>query len=170
MSQPPPYTPNGPPPNPDRRPLPPGWIEQWDSNYKTWFYVNTAENPPRSSWVHPLGPAPPAPQPSGYAPPSGPPPPDNRGYSPYPLKADTTKGITSPLPNNGARLLHHPEDTRVTAALRRRAVIPHTAVARLPRKTGVGSDRTPPSLLRSFSRRLQRSPARGWVPLCWQVR
>ncbi|KAI0366203.1 hypothetical protein BV20DRAFT_1124411 [Pilatotrama ljubarskyi] len=84
MSQPPPYSPNGPPPNPDRRPLPPGWIEQWDSNYKAWFYVNTAENPPRSSWVHPLGPAPPTPQPSGFAPPPGPPPPDNRSYSPYP--------------------------------------------------------------------------------------
>ncbi|KAI9063494.1 hypothetical protein FKP32DRAFT_722968 [Trametes sanguinea] len=49
MSQPPPYgSPGGPPPNPDRRPLPPGWIEQWDSNYKAWFYVNTAENPPRA--------------------------------------------------------------------------------------------------------------------------
>ncbi|KAI0676707.1 hypothetical protein C8Q78DRAFT_1073498 [Trametes maxima] len=91
MSQPPPYSPNGPPPNPDRRPLPPGWVEQWDNNYKTWFYVNTSENPPRSSWVHPLGPAPPA-QPSGYAPPSGPPPPDNRGYSPYPPQVSSPPG------------------------------------------------------------------------------
>lgn len=33
MSQPPPYSSNGPPINPDRRPLPPGWIEQWDARY-----------------------------------------------------------------------------------------------------------------------------------------
>ncbi|KAI8984943.1 hypothetical protein BD414DRAFT_71103 [Trametes punicea] len=101
MSQPPPYSPNGPPPNPDRRPLPPGWIEQWDPNYKAWFYVNTAENPPRSSWVHPLGPAPPAPQPSGYAPPPGPPPPD-RSYSPYPPQGGYTPGYySSPPPQGG---------------------------------------------------------------------
>ncbi|KAH9843787.1 uncharacterized protein C8Q71DRAFT_730047 [Rhodofomes roseus] len=87
MSQPPPYSSrpyseNQPRENPDRRPLPPGWISQWDSNYNAWFYVNTQENPPRSSWVHPLGP-PGSPRPqAGYAPPSGPPPPDNRGYSP----------------------------------------------------------------------------------------
>ncbi|OBZ71854.1 hypothetical protein A0H81_08115 [Grifola frondosa] len=85
MSQPPPYGPSGGrPSNPDKRPLPPGWIEQYDSSYNAWFYVNTMEQPPRSSWVHPLGP-PNSPQPpSAYAPPSGPPPPDNRGYSPYP--------------------------------------------------------------------------------------
>ncbi|RPD74612.1 hypothetical protein L226DRAFT_560752 [Lentinus tigrinus ALCF2SS1-7] len=100
MSQPPPYTPpNGPPRNPDTRPLPPGWIERYDENYKTWFYVNTAENPPRSSWVHPLGPAPPAPPPSGYAPPAGPPPPnDNRGYSPYPPQGGYNQGYGQPPP------------------------------------------------------------------------
>ncbi|EPT03166.1 hypothetical protein FOMPIDRAFT_1035543 [Fomitopsis schrenkii] len=89
MSQPPPYSsrpysPNPPPrENPDRRPLPPGWIAQWDSNYNAWFYVNTQDNPPRSSWVHPLGPpGSPTPQ-SSYAPPPGPPPPNSRGaYSP----------------------------------------------------------------------------------------
>ncbi|KZT74466.1 hypothetical protein DAEQUDRAFT_782151 [Daedalea quercina L-15889] len=86
MSQPPPYSrpysPNLPPrENPDRRPLPPGWTSQWDSNYNAWFYVNTQENPPRSSWVHPLGP-PGSPAPQSYAPPLGPPPPDSRGYSP----------------------------------------------------------------------------------------
>ncbi|KAL7281992.1 hypothetical protein PYCCODRAFT_1436031 [Trametes coccinea BRFM310] len=98
MSQPPPYgSPGGPPPNPDRRPLPPGWIEQWDANYKAWFYVNTAENPPRSSWVHPLGPPPPAPQPSGYAPPPGPPPPD-RSYSPYPPQGGYGSGYGQPPP------------------------------------------------------------------------
>ncbi|KAI0786501.1 hypothetical protein C8Q75DRAFT_276476 [Abortiporus biennis] len=39
MASPPPYTPT----NPDRRELPPGWIEQYDKNYKAWFYVNTRE-------------------------------------------------------------------------------------------------------------------------------
>ena len=128
MSQPPPYQqPGGYPPNPDRRPLPQGWIERYDERcafvasrcgpgvlIDTYvprprlatglgeprtihpivaissnklsvldrFYVNTFENPPRSSWVHPLGPAPPSPQPSGYAPPSGPPPPSGSPYPP----------------------------------------------------------------------------------------
>ncbi|THH01748.1 hypothetical protein EW026_g1015 [Hermanssonia centrifuga] len=76
----------GAPTNPDTRPLPPGWVQQYDSNYKAWFYVNTAINPPQPSWVHPLGAPPPIPSPQGFAPPPGPPPPDNRGYnsSPYP--------------------------------------------------------------------------------------
>ncbi|EPQ59712.1 hypothetical protein GLOTRDRAFT_114321 [Gloeophyllum trabeum ATCC 11539] len=81
MSQPPPY--NAPPPeNPDRRPLPPGWIQQYDHKYKAWFYVNTQESPPRSSWVHPLGPpGSPAP-PSNFAPPPGAPPRDAYGPGP----------------------------------------------------------------------------------------
>lgn len=33
MSAPPPY---GTPENPDRRPLPDGWTQQYDPNYKTW--------------------------------------------------------------------------------------------------------------------------------------
>ncbi|KAF9032647.1 hypothetical protein BDZ89DRAFT_573029 [Hymenopellis radicata] len=77
MSQPPAYG-EQPPVNPDSRPLPPGWVTQYDANYKTWFYVNTHANPPTPSWTHPLGPPPPPP--SQFTPPSGPPPPDNRGY------------------------------------------------------------------------------------------
>ncbi|PIL36626.1 hypothetical protein GSI_00315 [Ganoderma sinense ZZ0214-1] len=87
MSQPPPY---GPPSNPDRRPLPQGWIEKYDERYQAWFYVNTLENPPRSSWVHPLGAAPP----EGYGPPSGPPPP-NQYNNPYPPPGGYNQG---PLP------------------------------------------------------------------------
>ncbi|KAH0839548.1 hypothetical protein J3R83DRAFT_434 [Lanmaoa asiatica] len=60
-----------PPPNPDMRDLPYGWIQQ----YNWEFYVNTREQPPRSSWEHPLGPIP-----QGFVPPLGPPPPD-RSYS-----------------------------------------------------------------------------------------
>jgi len=80
--QPPPYEAGSKPVNPDKRELPAGWIEQYDKSYNTWFYVNTRENPPKSSWEHPLGPLPPAPAPQSFAPPPGPPPPDNRG-SPY---------------------------------------------------------------------------------------
>ncbi|KAG2345023.1 hypothetical protein BDR05DRAFT_144831 [Suillus weaverae] len=66
-----------PPPNIDSRPLPRGWLAQYNWEYKAWFYVNEMEHPPRSSWEHPLGP----PQ---YTPPPGPPPP-NRDFnrSPY---------------------------------------------------------------------------------------
>ncbi|KAI0761750.1 hypothetical protein BC629DRAFT_1597274 [Irpex lacteus] len=71
------------PQNPDARPLPPGWIQQYDRNYNTWFYVNTTTNPPQSSWTHPAGPAPPPP--ANFAPPAGPPPPNSPyGQQPYP--------------------------------------------------------------------------------------
>ncbi|KAN0097854.1 hypothetical protein V8E55_002300 [Tylopilus felleus] len=63
-----------PPPNPDTRELPYGWIQQYNWEFRQWFYVNTRENPPRSGWEHPLGPIP-----QGYAPPLGPPP----SRSPY---------------------------------------------------------------------------------------
>ncbi|KAF9224413.1 hypothetical protein BS17DRAFT_801869 [Gyrodon lividus] len=66
---------SSPPLNPDTRELPPGWIEQYNWDYRQWFYVNTREQPPRSSWEHPLGP-----MPQGFAAPLGPPPPD-RSYS-----------------------------------------------------------------------------------------
>lgn len=46
------------------------------------FYVNTTANPPVTTWVHPLGPAPPpGPPPAPYSPPAGPPPPTNTGYN-----------------------------------------------------------------------------------------
>ncbi|KAH7105262.1 hypothetical protein BKA62DRAFT_689181 [Auriculariales sp. MPI-PUGE-AT-0066] len=61
-----------PPKNPDSRPLPEGWIEQWDSNHNTWFYVDTRKTPPVSSWTHPANLA--TSGPSSYAPPSGAPP------------------------------------------------------------------------------------------------
>jgi len=94
MSQPPPYGYTN-PSNPDKRPLPPGWIEQYESNYKAWFYVNTQEQPPRPSWVHPLGPPPPNnPPPSQYSPPAGPPPPSNQSpqYGGYGAPAGPSYG------------------------------------------------------------------------------
>ncbi|KAG8855675.1 hypothetical protein FRB96_006719 [Tulasnella sp. 330] len=36
------------------RPLPDGWIRQFDSNHSQYFYVDTRANPTRSIWVHPL--------------------------------------------------------------------------------------------------------------------
>jgi len=65
--------------NPDTRPLPAGWIEQYDPNYKTWFYVDTGARPPMSSWQHPatlVTSPPPYPPPSttrgvGYPPQQG---------------------------------------------------------------------------------------------------
>ena len=35
----------------DSRPLPDGWIKQWNEQYSTNFYVNTRASPPESSWV-----------------------------------------------------------------------------------------------------------------------
>ncbi|KAG8834188.1 hypothetical protein FRC20_007518, partial [Serendipita sp. 405] len=45
----------GGPENPDKRPLPPGWITQFDKNYNAWYYVKTDENPPVTIWEHPVG-------------------------------------------------------------------------------------------------------------------
>ncbi|KAF9268330.1 hypothetical protein L218DRAFT_609983 [Marasmius fiardii PR-910] len=49
--------------NPDTRALPPGWLTQYDPNYRTWYYVNTKVQPPEITWNHPL---------------------DNRGYNQSP--------------------------------------------------------------------------------------
>lgn len=57
--------------NPDRRPLPDGWIAQYDPNYKAWYYVNTLAKPPIPTWIHPLGPA--TPSLPEYSPPAVPP-------------------------------------------------------------------------------------------------
>ena len=38
----------------EARPLPTGWIRQWDTTEHHQFYVDTKANPPRSIWVHPL--------------------------------------------------------------------------------------------------------------------
>ncbi|KAG1753273.1 hypothetical protein EDB19DRAFT_1668361 [Suillus lakei] len=77
---------SSPPPNPDLRPLPRGWLAQYNWEYKAWFYVNEMEQPPRSSWEHPLGP----PQ---YTPPPGPPPP-NRDFNRSPYQGGYNQGPT----------------------------------------------------------------------------
>ncbi|KAF2197977.1 hypothetical protein GQ43DRAFT_443764 [Delitschia confertaspora ATCC 74209] len=37
----------------ESRPLPPGWVRQFDTESHHQFFVDTTKNPPRSIWVHP---------------------------------------------------------------------------------------------------------------------
>jgi hypothetical protein len=37
----------------ENRPLPPGWVRQFDTQEQHQFFVDTTANPPRSIWVHP---------------------------------------------------------------------------------------------------------------------
>lgn len=37
----------------EHRPLPDGWVRQWDNKEKHQFFVDTKADPPRSTWVHP---------------------------------------------------------------------------------------------------------------------
>jgi hypothetical protein len=43
----------------DTRPLPPGWVSQWDPNAARYFYVDTTKNPPVSTWDDPRDAPPP---------------------------------------------------------------------------------------------------------------
>ncbi|KAI0253038.1 hypothetical protein BJV78DRAFT_235555 [Lactifluus subvellereus] len=89
MSAPPPYSTPRPTENPDRRPLPHGWITQYDRNYQAWYYVDTNKSPTQSQWNHPFDPhmsSPPTnsnPNPGYQPPPNLPPsrPPYNSSFS-----------------------------------------------------------------------------------------
>ncbi|RIA87664.1 hypothetical protein C1645_807183 [Glomus cerebriforme] len=35
------------------RPLPPGWVSQWEPNVRRYFYVDTTKNPPVITWDDP---------------------------------------------------------------------------------------------------------------------
>ncbi|CAG8519614.1 1957_t:CDS:2, partial [Racocetra persica] len=37
----------------DSRPLPPGWVSQYDHNYKRYYFVDTTKQPPVSTWDDP---------------------------------------------------------------------------------------------------------------------
>ncbi|KDR85221.1 hypothetical protein GALMADRAFT_233941 [Galerina marginata CBS 339.88] len=39
--------------NPDRRSLPPGWVTQFDSRRKIWYYINLEAATPQVSFIHP---------------------------------------------------------------------------------------------------------------------
>ncbi|KAI8449070.1 hypothetical protein BY996DRAFT_6414326 [Phakopsora pachyrhizi] len=34
-------------------PLPRGWLKDWDPNHKAWYYVDTRQNPPQTTWKDP---------------------------------------------------------------------------------------------------------------------
>ncbi|TKX26053.1 hypothetical protein C1H76_1686 [Elsinoe australis] len=38
----------------EHRPLPRGWVRQWDTKEHHQFFVDTKADPPRSIWIHPL--------------------------------------------------------------------------------------------------------------------
>lgn len=38
----------------EARPLPTGWIRQWDTTEQHQYFVDTKADPPRSIWVHPM--------------------------------------------------------------------------------------------------------------------
>lgn len=85
LSPPPQLTTPGQPENPDKRPLPAGWVQQYDSGYaldhsgplyrslisdiyshKSWFYVDISAPNPSPSWAHPLGPLSTSPVPGAH--------------------------------------------------------------------------------------------------------
>jgi len=86
--------------NPDKRPLPSGWIEEYDPSYKTWFYVDTRRIPPASSWTHPaaLAPPPPGPPPQQYAAPTTPAPPNVGNPPPQGYRNPSPQGYRNPPP------------------------------------------------------------------------
>ncbi|KAF8629638.1 hypothetical protein AX15_003369 [Amanita polypyramis BW_CC] len=73
--------------NPDKRPLPSGWVSQYNPDYRTWYYINTTAHPPLSTWVHPLDSPSQAPPTSQYAAPPGSPPPPNYSSRPAPTQS-----------------------------------------------------------------------------------
>jgi hypothetical protein len=91
----------GDPENPDKRPLPHGWIQQYDSryvvlspmlyvstgvhsSYKTWFYVDTNAANLTPSWTHPSGPRPTSQGPQPTSGPASPAPPKATSPPPQP--------------------------------------------------------------------------------------
>ena len=100
----PPIAVPGEPENPDKRPLPTGWIEQYDSRYlassfnfplltcgpsshKAFFYVNTAAPNPSPTWTHP-------------GPPSHTAAPGTTSTSPYNTISSPTQSATPGQPEN----------------------------------------------------------------------
>ncbi|TIB95741.1 hypothetical protein E3Q18_03511 [Wallemia mellicola] len=93
--------------NDDNRPLPQGWIKDFDPQYNRPFYVNTNVEPPVSIWVHPLDdPSYNQQSKSSFAPPAGPPP-EAAGGSPY------SSSHNSPMPQPGSNSpMPPPQQTR----------------------------------------------------------
>ncbi|KAF9150150.1 hypothetical protein BG015_008043 [Linnemannia schmuckeri] len=64
----------------NQRPLPPGWISQFDPNYQAYFYIDERTNPPTITWEDPRPAYYMAQERGQYAPP----PPGMQGSSPSP--------------------------------------------------------------------------------------
>lgn len=77
--------------NPDKRPLPTGWIANYDANYKTWYYVDTTKPGGPSSWEHPLDSAATSPPPAASSPAAAPAP-----IAPTHSHATTPSGSQNP--------------------------------------------------------------------------
>ncbi|XAO25532.1 hypothetical protein I312_104360 [Cryptococcus bacillisporus CA1280] len=75
--------------NPDSRPLPDGWVQQFNNEHQAWFYVNTkAPGGPASQWTHPADDQP------TYAPPPGNPP--SKTSTPFAPADDKSRGASEP--------------------------------------------------------------------------
>ncbi|KAI8450133.1 hypothetical protein BY996DRAFT_6417662 [Phakopsora pachyrhizi] len=37
----------------DSQPLPAGWVKEWDASHNAWYYVDTRQNPPATTWNDP---------------------------------------------------------------------------------------------------------------------
>uniref|UniRef100_A0A0K3C3I9 FGENESH: predicted gene_1.20 protein n=1 Tax=Rhodotorula toruloides TaxID=5286 RepID=A0A0K3C3I9_RHOTO len=84
----------------DSRPLPDGWIQQFDHNHQRAYWVDTKTTPTRSIWTHPLDdPDYQASQRApSWGPPPGPPPShDNNGNSGYPF-SQPSPSLAPPVP------------------------------------------------------------------------
>ncbi|TIA99298.1 hypothetical protein E3P96_02943 [Wallemia ichthyophaga] len=80
----------------DGRPLPEGWIEDFDPQYQRNFWVDVRKEPPVSIWHHPLDDA--EYSNKSFAPPPGPPP----GASPYEEKPPVPQSQPSPQPRGSS--------------------------------------------------------------------
>ncbi|KAF9535788.1 hypothetical protein CPB83DRAFT_878871 [Crepidotus variabilis] len=58
--------------NPDRRPLPSGWVDHYDTQRKLWYYVDINSTVPKVNFIHPEDQDPPTPPSGGYGYPSMP--------------------------------------------------------------------------------------------------
>ncbi|KAF8887734.1 hypothetical protein BD779DRAFT_486219 [Infundibulicybe gibba] len=86
--------------NPDTRPLPTGWTQDYNPAYQTWFYVDLGCNPPKSTYQHPLDQPPPLSSLTGQQPASLMPRPSPEGFSDQPLAGQaSTSTAASPVLN-----------------------------------------------------------------------
>jgi len=85
-------SPAAPPPGAaQERPLPPGWIQEWDSKYQRYYFVDTNKDPPVITWDDPRQ-NPALYPPQKFGPPAGPPGGDPAGTLPQSQPTTVIKG------------------------------------------------------------------------------